>query len=73
MEDIFERTRAFAMDELHYDTMAASYLDFNAKMITTAPEAAGWESQLKKLHEVVADSRKMKRMLAKLRGQGSQL
>ena len=39
--DIFERTRAFAMDELHYDTMAASCLDFNAKTITTAPEAAG--------------------------------
>jgi len=43
MEDIFERTRAFAMDELHYDTMAASCLDFNAKMITTALEAAGRE------------------------------
>ena len=43
MEDIFERTRAFAMDELHYDTMAASCLDFNAKMTTTAPEAAGRE------------------------------
>ena len=40
-ESIFGMTRAFAMDELHYDTVAASCLDFNAKMITTALEAAG--------------------------------
>ena len=42
-EDIFERTRAFAMDELHYDSMAAYSLHFDAMMITTAPEAAGRE------------------------------
>ena len=90
---ILSGTRAFAMDELHYDTMAAPCLDFNAKTITTAPGAAGrecvskldghcrlftttetvLESQLKKVHWVVADSRKTKRMLAKLREQGSQL
>ena len=83
-DDIFGMTRAFAMDELHYDTMAASCLDFNAKMITTALGAAGREcvskldgrrrmytitetvpeSQLKKVHKEVVDSRKMKRMLA---------
>ena len=40
-DDIAVRTRAFAMDELHYGTMAASCLDFNAKMTTTAPVAAG--------------------------------
>jgi hypothetical protein len=92
-EDIFERTRAFAMDKLHYDTMAAACLDFNARMITTAVEAAGRkcvsnldegrrlytitetvpESQLKKAHKAVVDSRKLKRMLAKLREQGAQL
>ena len=87
MEDIFERTRAFAMDELHYDTMAAPCLDFNAKMTTTALGAAGrecaskkigdrlytitetvLESQLKKVHRVVVDSRKMKPMLTKPHG-----
>ena len=42
-DGIFGMTCAFAMDELHYDTMAASCLDFNAKMTTTALEAAGRE------------------------------
>jgi len=87
-EDIFGMTRAFAMDDLHYGTMAAPFLDFNAKVITTAPEAAGrecvskldgrrrlytitetvLESQLKKVHRVVVDSRKMKPMLTKPHG-----
>ena len=92
-EDIFGMTRAFAMDELHYDTMAASCLDFNAMMITSALEATGQEcvskldgrrrmytitetvpeSRLKKVHKEVVDSRKMKRMLTKLRGQSAKL
>ena len=91
-DDIFERTRAFAMDKLHYDTMASACLDSNARMITTAVEAAGRkcvsnldegrrlytiteavrEAQLK-AHKAVVDSRKLKRMLAKLREQGAQL
>ena len=92
-EDIFGMTRAFAMDELRYDTVGAAGLDLNVRMITTAVEAAGRqcvskkiggrrlytitetvpESQLKKAHKAVVDSRKLKRMLAKLREQGAQL
>ena len=86
-------TRAFAMDELRYDTVGAAGLDLNVRMITAAVEAAGRqcvskkiggrrlytitetvpESQLKKAHKAVVDSRKLKRMLAKLREQGAQL
>ena len=39
-EDTFEGTRTLAMDEPHYGNMAAPCLDFNSKVITTAPEAA---------------------------------
>ena len=60
----FGRTRAFAMDELHYDTMAAPCLDFNAKVTNTAPEAAGrecvskldWRRRLYTITETVPES-----------------
>ena len=64
-EDIFGMTRAFAMDELRYDTVGAAGLDLNVRMITTAVEAAGRQCVSKKSGAVVCTpSRRQSRSLS---------